>query len=65
MEILVNGERHEVAAHTLDAALSELGYGTAHVATAVDGDFVPASARAGWPLADGSAVEIVAPMRGG
>ena len=65
MRILVNGERHDVAASTLDAALVELGYGTAHVATAVDGDFVPASARAAWLLADGNAVEIVAPMKGG
>ena len=64
MRILVNGEAREIAAATLEGALAELGYGASRIATAVDGDFVPASRRADRSLADGAAVEIVAPMQG-
>lgn len=65
MRIEVNGESREVAGGTLAAALEELGHGTAQVATAVNGAFVPAAARAARPLADGDRVEILAPMQGG
>ena len=65
MRIRVNGEDRDVTAATLDAALRELGYGSLRVATAVDGDFVPAGERAALALAEGSAVEILAPMQGG
>jgi sulfur carrier protein len=65
MRILVNGDARDVAAMTLDAALTELGYGALRVATAVDGDFVPAARRAVCALGEGSAVEILAPMQGG
>lgn len=65
MRILVNGQAREVAGVTLQAALVELGYGDTRVATAVDGDFVPAARRAACALGENSAVEIVAPMQGG
>ena len=65
MRITVNGEERDVAAATLEAALTELGYGSLRVATAVDGDFVPAGRRGARALAEGSAVEILAPMQGG
>ncbi len=65
MRIRVNGEDRDVAAATLEAALTELGYASLRVATAIDGDFVPAARRAAQPLAEGSAVEILAPMQGG
>lgn len=65
MRLLVNGEPRDVAAAALDAALEELGYRAAHVATAVNGAFVPASARARWTLREGDALEILAPMQGG
>jgi sulfur carrier protein len=65
MRILVNGEARDVAAETLDALLLELGYGGARVATALDGEFVPARGRSGRTVSEGSAVEIVAPMQGG
>ena len=65
MKINVNGESKEVAAATLDAALDELGYGGAKVATAVNEDFVPAAARARTELAEGDRLEIVAPRQGG
>ncbi|MDD9708612.1 MAG: sulfur carrier protein ThiS [Rhodobacterales bacterium] len=65
MRIEVNGEAREVTATTLAAALDELGWGTAKVATALNGDFVPASARADQALRDGDRLEVLAPMQGG
>lgn len=63
--IEVNGEPREVNGATLAEALAELGWGTAKVATALNGDFVPASARAGQALREGDRVEVLAPMQGG
>ena len=65
MNISVNGEAQRVAAGTLDALLRELGYEGAIVATALNRDFVPREARAYTPIAEGDAVEIIAPMKGG
>jgi sulfur carrier protein len=65
MRIEVNGEVREVTATTLAAALDELGWGTAKVATALNGDFVPASARVDQTLRDGDRLEVLAPMQGG
>lgn len=65
MQLTVNGQRREVAAATLAQALHELGYGQAHVATALNGVFVPAGQRAAQALAEGDALEILAPMQGG
>ena len=65
MRILVNGELRECAAVTLQEALDVLGYGGTVVATAVNEDFVPVSARADHPLAEGDRIEILAPMQGG
>jgi sulfur carrier protein len=41
------------------------GYGEAIVATAVNGEFVPARARGEIHLRDGDRVEVLAPMQGG
>jgi sulfur carrier protein len=65
MKILVNGAWRETAAADLSAALKELGYGEAVVATAVNGEFVPVSSRSQIPLAEGDRLEILAPMQGG
>lgn len=65
MRIIVNGERREVQAETLRDALAELGLADAIVATALNRDFVPATARAETALAEGDTIEIVAPMQGG
>ena len=65
MQIVVNGEPRHVAATTLAAMLDELGYGGARLATALDGDFVPAGRRDAARLAEGCAVEILAPRQGG
>jgi sulfur carrier protein len=65
MRIEVNGEPRDIAATTVAEALAELGWGTARVATALNGDFLPASARAGQRLAEGDRLEVLAPMQGG
>ena len=65
MKIIVNGQSLEVTATLLDAALGELGYGEARVATALNGEFVPKPARASTNLDDGDRLEILAPMQGG
>jgi len=65
MRILVNGASHEIAGVALAAVLEELGYGERVVATAVNGEFVAASARAHITLAEGDRVEVLSPMQGG
>ena len=65
MKIIVNGTGRELAATTLAQALDELDYRAAVIATALNGRFVAAGSRANTALADGDALEIVAPMQGG
>jgi sulfur carrier protein len=65
VKILVNGAWRETTATDLAAALSELGYAAALVATALNGEFVPSGARHGWRLAEGDRLEVLAPMQGG
>ena len=59
MRIVVNGDPTEVASATLAALLAELGYGGSRLATAVDGDFVPAARREAARLREDCRVEIV------
>ena len=65
MHLLVNGAAHDVRATTLSQALDALGYRQAIVATALNGIFVPADRRETTTLADGDALEILAPTQGG
>jgi len=65
MQILVNGASRDIQAADLSGALEELGYGSAVVATAVNGEFVPARERQTARLADGDRIEVLAPMQGG
>ena len=65
MKITINGSAHEVAAATLEQALSELGYRDSFLATAVNGEFVAKSSRHDKQLVDGDRIEVVAPMQGG
>jgi sulfur carrier protein len=65
MKILVNGAWRDTGAADLARALEELGYGDAVVATALNGEFVPAGARPDARLADGDRLEVLAPMQGG
>lgn len=65
MQIIVNGAVHEVSALTVATVLHELGYGSATVATALNGEFVAATARSSAALCEGDRLEILAPMQGG
>jgi sulfur carrier protein len=65
MKILVNGAWRDTGAVDLAAALLEMGYGEAVVATALNGEFVPAGSRPAARLADGDRIEVLAPMQGG
>jgi sulfur carrier protein len=65
MQITVNGEPREVAAGNLAEALQALDYANAIVATALNGEFVPARKREGVALNEGDRIEIVAPRQGG
>ena len=65
MKLVVNGVEQEVVADTLAAALLRLDYGEAKVATALNGEFVPARKRGDTALREGDRVEIVAPRQGG
>lgn len=65
MKLFVNGEERQVEAPTLAAALAALDFGEATIATALNGEFVPARAREATPLKDGDHIEIVAPRQGG
>ena len=64
MRIDLNGTAIEMSACTLAEALTDLGYAGA-LATALNGSFVPATARTETPLRDGDRVEVLAPMQGG
>ena len=65
MKLVVNGEPQEVSGATLAEALHSLDLAEAKVATALNGEFVPARARAATPVKDGDRIEIVAPRQGG
>ena len=65
MKLLLNGETITTEAATLDAVLIENGYAEATVATAVNGEFVPATLRATHTLTEGDQIEVLAPMQGG
>jgi len=65
MNINVNGDNQTVSATTLAEALTELGFGNAKIATAVNEGFVPVSLRATHILNEGDRLEILAPMQGG
>ena len=63
--LLVNGETRKIDVATLADALEALDYADAKVATALNGEFVPARMREATPLKDGDRIEILAPRQGG
>ena len=65
MKITVNGEARVTEAKSLEELCHELGFTEVKVATARNGDFVPARARAAVALADGDAIEVLSPRQGG
>lgn len=65
MKLTVNGQVLEANAVTLATLLDELGYEEAVVATALNGDFVPATQRDETKVTNNDRIEILAPMKGG
>ncbi len=65
MQILLNGEPVVTDARDLDELCAKLGFAEAKIATAINGSFVAAGARAATKLAPADAIEIVAPRQGG
>ncbi|SLN34315.1 sulfur carrier protein ThiS [Roseovarius albus] len=65
MNIIVNAQPHEVTGQTLAEILLELGYDSPALATAMNGSFVPRTAREATTLNSGDQIEILAPMQGG
>jgi sulfur carrier protein len=65
LKITVNGEARITEARSLEDLCRELGFAEVKVATARNGDFVPAKAREAVALAEGDAIEVVSPRQGG
>ncbi|WP_071795365.1 sulfur carrier protein ThiS [Natronohydrobacter thiooxidans] len=65
MRIEVNGAAQDITGPTLADALAELGWTQARVATALNGDFIPKTARSQTRLKPGDRLEVLAPMQGG
>jgi sulfur carrier protein len=65
IQLTVNGQPVTTSLGMLDQFLTEAGYAGAHVATALNGEFIPQRARTTTALADGDRVEILSPRQGG
>ncbi|MEM7191418.1 MAG: sulfur carrier protein ThiS [Pseudomonadota bacterium] len=65
MQILVNGEHVTTDVRSLSELCESLGFAGAKIATAVNGCFVAAHARARTALSDADEIEILAPRQGG
>lgn len=65
MKIDVNGMPHDVEVTTVEEALQILGWGEQRVATALNGIFVPATARDSTALSPGDRLEVLTAMQGG
>ncbi len=63
--IIVNGAPVATCAATLNDLVVELGLQNARIATARNGDFVPARVRGSTPLSEGDSIEVVSPRHGG
>ncbi|WP_082072987.1 sulfur carrier protein ThiS [Hyphomicrobium sp. 99] len=65
IELIVNGQKTASGAVTLAELIDERGLSEAKVATALNGQFVPAAQRATTMLSRGDRVEIVSARQGG
>jgi len=65
LKLTVNGQSHDVAAATLSALLAELDFQGGWLATALNGEVVPAKERDRCRLTEGDRIEILSPMQGG
>lgn len=65
LNVVVNGKAVATDMTNLAALLDEAGFADARVATALNGDFVPARDRSAALLRDGDRIEIVSARQGG
>ncbi|AGT07223.1 sulfur carrier protein ThiS [Paracoccus aminophilus] len=65
MNIILNGTRRAVSGPTVADVLAEIGLGEVKVATALNGEFLPAGLRATTAISDGDALEALSSMQGG
>jgi sulfur carrier protein len=65
IELVINGRKALTTSRTLAGLILEQDLGDAKVATALNGHFVPAGARATTAITAGDRVEIVSPRQGG
>jgi sulfur carrier protein len=65
MRVTVNGERREIASHSVEALLSELEYEGTHFAIALNYDVLPRSRWSQTQLQAGDEIEIITPRQGG
>ena len=65
MRIFLNGETTQTQAKTLGELCIALGHGLDKIATARNGDFVPAVQRGKTVIVENDSIEIVAPRQGG
>lgn len=65
MRIDLNGQTIETQAGTLADLLTEQGFESACVATALNGDFIARALRPATQLNNDVKVEILSPMQGG
>lgn len=63
--MFLNGKEIETGALMLGDLVAEQDLGEVKIATALNGQFVPAARRAQTPLAPGDRIEIVSPRQGG
>jgi sulfur carrier protein len=65
MDIVINGQAHDVAAATVLELLQAQGLADRRVAVEINGEIVPRSRHAEHALASGDRVEIVHALGGG
>jgi len=65
LPVILNGQSLRTSARTLSDLVAEQGHGDAKIATAVNGEFVPARARCATELGSGDRIEIVSARQGG
>ena len=65
MNIILNGAKRDITGQTVADVLIEIGLETARVATALNGEFLPAPQRSTTSLAAGDTLEVLSAMQGG
>ena len=65
MKIVLNGKIVETDKTNLEDFCNSLGFSDSKIATALNGDFVPANLRRETHLTTDDRVEIVSPRQGG